>query len=67
MNAWIAFTKKEIMAQTRSVKPWLLAGIFVLLSLMNIAIAKLKRYELSEEYDYVPSKANKGGVNVSRF
>ena len=41
MNAWIAFTKKEIMAQTRSVKPWLLAGIFVLLSLMNIAIAKL--------------------------
>ena len=34
---------------------------------VDSVIAKLKRYELSEEYDYVPSKANKGGVNVSRF
>ena len=48
MRAFLAFLKKEILAQVRTAKLPILAGVFVLFGIMNPAIAKLTPWLLDQ-------------------
>ena len=51
MKAFLAFLKKEFLAQFRTGKLFILGGVFVLLALMNPAVAKLTPWLMEELSD----------------
>lgn len=61
MSTFLAFLKKESLAQVRSVRLYILGGLFVLFALMNPAIAKLTPWLMEEMADSLAQ----AGMNVT--